>query len=87
MTTMTAWLDPSLPSRLPSDAVRLWHGLVHMMRYWLTRTHARLAAVAFSKVLLNNLPCCDMYERSYMHRAPISHIAVCAKTDFVITAR
>ena len=31
------------------------------------------------------MPCSDRYERSYMHRDDVSHVAV-TKTDFIITA-
>jgi peptidylprolyl isomerase domain and WD repeat-containing protein 1 len=34
---------------------------------------------------LQGLPRASMYERSYMHRAPISHILVATLTDFVVT--
>ncbi|MGH0162249.1 UNVERIFIED_CONTAM: hypothetical protein FKN15_047684 [Acipenser sinensis] len=39
----------------------------------------------FERVYLDNLPSAAMYERSYMHRDVITHIA-CTKTDFIITA-
>uniref|UniRef100_A0A8B9FRH9 peptidylprolyl isomerase n=1 Tax=Amazona collaria TaxID=241587 RepID=A0A8B9FRH9_9PSIT len=39
----------------------------------------------FEHVYLANLPCASMYERSYMHRDVITHVA-CTKTDFIITA-
>ncbi|NXJ71036.1 PPWD1 protein, partial [Rostratula benghalensis] len=39
----------------------------------------------FEHVYLENLPCASMYERSYMHRDVITHVA-CTKTDFIITA-
>ncbi|XP_062870675.1 peptidylprolyl isomerase domain and WD repeat-containing protein 1 [Trichomycterus rosablanca] len=39
----------------------------------------------YERVYLDNLPSAAMYERSYMHRDVITHIA-CSKTDFVITA-
>jgi peptidylprolyl isomerase domain and WD repeat-containing protein 1 len=37
------------------------------------------------KQLLDRLPCADMYERSYMHRALVSLVVV-TRTDFVATA-
>jgi len=37
------------------------------------------------RILESRLPCAAMYEKSYMHRTELSHIAV-TKTDFVITA-
>lgn len=39
----------------------------------------------FENVYLQNLPSASMYERSYMHRDVITHLAF-AKTDFLITA-
>ncbi|XP_050185783.1 peptidylprolyl isomerase domain and WD repeat-containing protein 1 [Myiozetetes cayanensis] len=39
----------------------------------------------FEHVYLENLPSASMYERSYMHRDVITHVA-CTKTDFIITA-
>jgi hypothetical protein len=32
------------------------------------------------------LPCAAMYEKSYMHRAPVTHVAVTPGTDFMVTA-
>ncbi|KAF5881916.1 peptidylprolyl isomerase domain and WD repeat-containing protein 1 [Clarias magur] len=39
----------------------------------------------YERVYLDNLPSAVMYERSYMHRDVITHLA-CTKTDFLITA-
>ncbi|XP_066507276.1 peptidylprolyl isomerase domain and WD repeat-containing protein 1 [Hoplias malabaricus] len=39
----------------------------------------------YERVYLDNIPSAAMYERSYMHRDVISHIAA-TKTDFIITA-
>ncbi|XP_070563802.1 peptidylprolyl isomerase domain and WD repeat-containing protein 1-like [Ptychodera flava] len=39
----------------------------------------------YEHVYLNNLPSAETYERSYMHRDVITHVAV-TKTQFVITA-
>ncbi|XP_066601838.1 peptidylprolyl isomerase domain and WD repeat-containing protein 1 isoform X2 [Prorops nasuta] len=39
----------------------------------------------YEQVYIDNLPCCECYEKSYMHRDVITHILV-TKTDFVITA-
>jgi peptidylprolyl isomerase domain and WD repeat-containing protein 1 len=36
-------------------------------------------------VILENLPCSEMYERSFMHRENISLILVSTKVNFVIT--
>lgn len=41
--------------------------------------------LAHEKLYLENLPCGESYERSYMHRDVISHCLVTA-TDFVVTA-
>lgn len=40
---------------------------------------------AYEQLYLDALPCADMYERSYMHRDVVTHIAV-APTGFVLTA-
>lgn len=45
----------------------------------------RKKVLDYEKVYLDNLPNAEAYEKSYMHRDVISHIAV-VKTDFVITA-
>jgi peptidylprolyl isomerase domain and WD repeat-containing protein 1 len=51
------------------------------------RTQARLAKAAKHESLqMSRLPTCELYERSYMHRDVLSHIAVAKRTDFVITA-
>lgn len=39
----------------------------------------------FEQLYINNLPSCESYEKSYMHRDVITHV-ICTKTDFVITA-
>ncbi|XP_054013712.1 peptidylprolyl isomerase domain and WD repeat-containing protein 1 [Hylaeus anthracinus] len=39
----------------------------------------------YEQVYLDNLPCCECYEKSYMHRDVITHILV-TKSNFVITA-
>ncbi|CAH1775450.1 unnamed protein product [Owenia fusiformis] len=39
----------------------------------------------YEKVYLDNLPNAESYEKSYMHRDTITHVAV-TKTDFIITA-
>jgi peptidylprolyl isomerase domain and WD repeat-containing protein 1 len=41
--------------------------------------------VAFHSLYLQQLPNQDRYEKSYMHRVPLTHIEV-TKTDFIITA-
>nr|XP_039258573.1 peptidylprolyl isomerase domain and WD repeat-containing protein 1-like [Styela clava] len=38
----------------------------------------------YEQVFLHNLPSTDRYERSYMHRDALTHVAV-AKSDFIIT--
>ena len=36
--------------------------------------------------LLIQLPSAKQYERSYMHREPVSHVLVSTKYDFIFTA-
>ena len=45
----------------------------------------RKANSAAYKIAQDRLPCEPLYERSYMHRADLSHVLV-TKTDFVVTA-
>jgi len=40
----------------------------------------------FEAAYLRNLPSAAMYERSFMHRAVVSHVVVCPETQFVVTA-
>ena len=42
--------------------------------------------LAFSQVYANDLPRADLYERSYMHRDVVSHIAVSKNAEFVVSA-
>lgn len=37
------------------------------------------------RALADALPCATLYERSYMHRAPVTHVVVAGGADFVIT--
>jgi len=39
----------------------------------------------FEQLYINALPSAEMYERSFMHRAPITNIVVSGKRDFIIT--
>ncbi|XP_014232799.1 peptidylprolyl isomerase domain and WD repeat-containing protein 1 [Trichogramma pretiosum] len=39
----------------------------------------------YEKVYLDNLPSCEVYEKSYMHRDVVSHVVV-TKSNFIITA-
>ncbi|CAD5114916.1 DgyrCDS3950 [Dimorphilus gyrociliatus] len=48
-------------------------------------TAKKRKTLQFEKVYLDNLPACEMYEKSYMHRDVITHVVV-TKTDFIITA-
>lgn len=41
----------------------------------------------FEKLYVDNLPCAEMYEKSYMHRDVITHVVVTPHTDFIVTAR
>ncbi|KAK6630988.1 Peptidylprolyl isomerase domain and WD repeat containing protein 1 [Polyplax serrata] len=45
----------------------------------------KLKVLEHEHLFLNNLPSCESYEKSYMHRDVITHV-VCTKTEFVITA-
>ena len=40
----------------------------------------------FESAHLDSLPNAEMYERSYMHRENLSHVAVAQATEFFITA-
>ncbi|OWZ21210.1 Peptidylprolyl isomerase domain and WD repeat-containing protein 1 [Phytophthora megakarya] len=40
----------------------------------------------FEAAYLQNLPSAAMYERSFMHRAAVSHVLVAPETQFVVTA-
>ncbi|GMF16486.1 unnamed protein product [Phytophthora lilii] len=46
----------------------------------------RLKKLPFEAALLQNLPSAAMYERSFMHRATVSHVLVAPETQFVVTA-
>jgi len=39
----------------------------------------------FEKLYLEHLPNCENYEKSYMHRDIVTHVAVVPKTEFLIT--
>lgn len=43
------------------------------------------AELAHEHVYLESLPKADMYEKSYMHRGPITHLEVSHQYDFLIT--
>lgn len=45
----------------------------------------KVKTLKFAKVYLAELPSAEMYERSYMHRDVVTHIAV-TRTDYIITA-
>ena len=42
--------------------------------------------LANEAVILSALPCASAYEKSYMHRAVVTHVLVLARDDFVVTA-
>ena len=42
--------------------------------------------LAHEEVYVSNLPCSDMYEKSYMHRDWVTHCVFTPKTDFLVTA-
>ena len=44
----------------------------------------QLTEVKFEKMYLEALPCAGMYEKSFMHRQPVTHVAVSCK-NFIIT--
>ena len=41
----------------------------------------------FEDIYLNNLPCSETYEKSYMHKENITHVISASKTDFIITGK
>lgn len=41
-------------------------------------TFLSLAVLPYERVYLENLPCAEMYEKSYMHRDVITHVT-CTK--------
>lgn len=45
---------------------------------------AKVKVLAHEKTYLENMPCSERYEKSYMHRDTVTHVAV-TKTDFVCT--
>lgn len=45
----------------------------------------KLKKLEFEEVYLKNLPSAEMYERSYMHRDVVTHVAVSKATEFIIT--
>ncbi|RLN61669.1 hypothetical protein BBP00_00005253 [Phytophthora kernoviae] len=46
----------------------------------------KVKKLPFESSYVNNLPTAAMYERSFMHRAPVSHVLVAPETQFVVTA-
>jgi len=42
--------------------------------------------LAHEEVYVANLPCSDMYEKSYMHRDWVTHCVFTLNTDFLVTA-
>ncbi|KAJ1209584.1 hypothetical protein NDU88_004958 [Pleurodeles waltl] len=71
----------SLPSSKEADSEERWVGPLPTEA---SQTKKR-KVLEFERVYLDNLPSAAMYERSYMHRDVITHVA-CTKTDFIITA-
>lgn len=45
----------------------------------------KVKVLKYEQLYLDNLPCSESYERSYMHRDVITHVVV-TKTDFIVTA-
>lgn len=50
-----------------------------------SRSLKRMKTVKNEEILIQNLPSCEAYEKSYMHRDVITHVLV-TKTQFLITA-
>eukprot|EP00948_MAST-09A_sp_MAST-9A-sp1_P001514 g1514.t1 len=46
----------------------------------------RKRTLAHEKVFLSKLPSGQLYERSYLHRDVITHVAIARSTDFILTA-
>ncbi|RHY58869.1 hypothetical protein DYB38_002372, partial [Aphanomyces astaci] len=46
----------------------------------------KVVDVQAEKALLDQLPCAEMYEKSYMHRDSVTHVAFSKSTQFLITA-
>jgi peptidylprolyl isomerase domain and WD repeat-containing protein 1 len=40
----------------------------------------------FEQLYLDNLPAAELYEKSYMHREPISQVSSSSQTNFIVTA-
>lgn len=51
-----------------------------------SRSVKRVKMVKNEELLERNLPSCEAYEKSYMHRDAITHVLVTNKTQFLITA-
>lgn len=56
-----------------------------------SRTHGKHISkkprtLKFEQVYLDNLPNAELYEKSFMHRDEVTHIAVAKSTEYVITA-
>ena len=46
--------------------------------FYVKITSISLAVLPYERVYLENLPCAEMYEKSYMHRDVITHVT-CTK--------
>lgn len=51
-----------------------------------SRSVKRIKTAKNEDILIQNLPSCEAYEKSYMHRDIITHVLVTTKTQFLITA-
>ncbi len=49
------------------------------------RLRAPAQVLEHEHMYLDALPCAEMYERSYMHRDAVTHVAVAPETDFFVT--
>ncbi|XP_064088885.1 peptidylprolyl isomerase domain and WD repeat-containing protein 1-like isoform X3 [Macrobrachium nipponense] len=45
----------------------------------------KIKVLEYEQMYLDNMPCAEYYEKSYMHRDTVTHVVVTNRTDFVIT--
>lgn len=53
------------------------------MFFYLIKFNVNFTVLEYEQVYIDNLPCCECYEKSYMHRDVITHIVV-TKLVFII---
>lgn len=83
------WIGP-----LPSEAapakkqkglcLRLSHCYLNLFHLLINYFHSVLE---YEKVYLENLPNCEIYEKSYMHRDMVTHIAITKYVLYKLTIR